>query len=674
VQASPGAFGAPGAAMQQLGQTIQTEGLRWLDKEVKTEQATTQATSENSFNEWFATQRANLLDDDPANWKDVNGDPISARQRANQFEQSAVLEAQRIGQNISHPTVRARVLSSIRNKIYAAMPTVHQSVRGQYTDYSTSEFLQYTNGEEERIAGLKFGSQAWETAIEAHKGALAYLAEIGEWDQKFRTQQEINSLERIDLFRFARDFSQVEEQAELQDRPASEIARTLVDDLETGKYKFIQIDKRDAAVAKATNRVRSLQEKEQAAFTRSLAQGEKDRKRGEEVAYSRLSQQIAQGRDQLYRIANGETIPADKRVEVPTASDIWGIPDRDMKPEWRRKLVNSIEGVVDIQNPRAVALLEAQILASVDPQDLETLRATVQKLYFDDRGIGEKGYRRLNQALKDVRDDLPHVKQKTVYQAILKSILSKAGTLPTSPGGKSYIWGEINQFNQGNAQIFFLNQIADGVRPHQAFLNAIDQYVVEGRKDEFFATAIAGLPQDLRTALGSPSTTDMKSLTQASVSAAWRLWQERADQEFDASSHDGNTQFSIEQLGEQQRGKKITQKRRLKIGQLYAEEKLLDMITTRYEFERVAGALGQGIVANPPPAAEPSDLDSNGASIVMEPPEAAVEAEQSFGDLLEGVARGVVETVKGPFDMILEEFGASGEDDRNPVEKAKERK
>jgi hypothetical protein len=483
VQASPGAFGAPGAAMQQLGQTIQTEGLRWLDKEVKTEQATTQATSENSFNEWFATQRANLLDDDPANWKDVNGDPISARQRANQFEQSAVLEAQRIGQNISHPTVRARVLSSIRNKIYAAMPTVHQSVRGQYTDYSTSEFLQYTNGEEERIAGLKFGSQAWETAIEAHKGALAYLAEIGEWDQKFRTQQEINSLERIDLFRFARDFSQVEEQAELQDRPASEIARTLVDDLETGKYKFIQIDKRDAAVAKATNRVRSLQEKEQAAFTRSLAQGEKDRKRGEEVAYSRLSQQIAQGRDQLYRIANGETIPADKRVEVPTASDIWGIPDRDMKPEWRRKLVNSIEGVVDIQNPRAVALLEAQ-----------------------------------------------------------------------------------------------------------------------------------------------------------------------------------------------QRGKKITQKRRLKIGQLYAEEKLLDMITTRYEFERVAGALGQGIVANPPPAAEPSDLDSNGASIVMEPPEAAVEAEQSFGDLLEGVARGVVETVKGPFDMILEEFGASGEDDRNPVEKAKERK
>ena len=49
VSANPSALSAPGAALADLGGRIQTEGLRWLEKELVTERAATQAHNENNF-------------------------------------------------------------------------------------------------------------------------------------------------------------------------------------------------------------------------------------------------------------------------------------------------------------------------------------------------------------------------------------------------------------------------------------------------------------------------------------------------------------------------------------------------------------------------------------------------------------------------------------------------
>ena len=677
VQASPSAFGAPGAAMQQLGQTIQTEGLRWLDKEVKTAQATTQATSENSFNEWFATHRANLLDDDPANWKDVHDEPISARQRANQFENAAVSEAQRIAQGISNPTVRARALSNIRNKIYAAMPTVHQNVRGQYTDYSTSEFLKYTDGEEKRLANLPFGTPETDRAIEEHKKTIAYIAHVGEWDQKFHTQQQINSLERIDLLRFQKRFGQV---------TTSTDARRVINELDSGIYPNIGIDKLDSIAGQAERKVHSLLEKEQNALLRDQRIDEATRKKEEEFAYNGLYNRITIGRDQLLRLAQGEQLGTDETaVEVPTVMEIRQISERDMSVERKKKLIDAIEGRDAVQNERAIAYLEKQILESVAPQDLEALKTQIDQLYFNDRGIGAKGYDRLRQLLKDTKAGLPFVEQRKRYLTMLNRILTKASVMGGPAGATNNpSFMDINAIQVASAEEFFLKQLYDGVRPHRAFYEAIDRFVIDTRQNEIWQAAINGLPRDLLDAIGGVRGQDFQ-VSQEQISAAWAVWGARFDTEIPSAVgvEAGAEPLSIDELGALQRKKDgITQRERLNINQLYEEERILDGITKNQKLSRtmktVADALSEarpygGDQFTTTPAPDPANTLIDAPEDEAAVAEVVKKIENNLG-LLEAVPviGPLLDSATDTFDQLLESVsGRSKEDD--PIKRANER-
>ena len=666
VQASPGALAAPGVAMQNFGQVVQTEGLRWLEKEVKTAQATTQATSENSFNEWFATQRANLLDDDPANWKDVNGNRLSARQRANQFEQSAVSEAQRIAQGISNPTVRARVLSSIRNKIYAAMPTVHQNVRGQYTDYSTSEFLRYTNGEEKRLANLPFGAPATEKAINDHKNTIAYMAEIGEWDQKTHTQMEFDSLERIDMYRFHKRFGQVTESTD---------ARSVINELDSGIYPNIGIDKLDSIAGQAERKVNSLLEKEQNALLRGQREDEAKQKKEEEFEYNGLWNRITIGRDQLLRLAQGEQLGTDEiAVEVPTVMEIRQISNRKMSVERKRKLIDAIEGRVAVQNERAIAYLEKQILESVAPQDLEALKTQIDQLYFNDRGIGAKGYDRLRQILKDTKDGLPFVEQRKRYLTMLNRILTKASVM-SGPAGATHnpSFVDVNEIKKAAAEEFFLKQLYDGVRPHRAFYEAIDRFVIDARQEEIWQAAINGLPRDLLDAIGGVRGESFQ-VSQEQISAAWAVWGARFDVKLPSAVdvEAGDKPLSIDALGALQRQGDITQRERLNINQLYEEELILDGITENYKLSRTMDAVNAGLssadyrVGEPPaPLTDPMDSAEQEAAVVAATREIESNLEES-GGLLENVERN--------WNELLESvIGGSDDDGPDAIERANKR-
>ena len=157
VQASPGAFGAPGAAMQQLGQTIQTEGLRWgqwLKQERATERTAMQATNINAFESDIAKAQENAFTNNVEDWRDENWSQIggvpssvsTAQQQIQTYgERRKAIETglydslnQRAAR-ISDKTVRDGVLSSGRKRIAAVMPGISSTLRNRYDDYADAQ-------------------------------------------------------------------------------------------------------------------------------------------------------------------------------------------------------------------------------------------------------------------------------------------------------------------------------------------------------------------------------------------------------------------------------------------------------------------------------------------------------------------------------------------------------
>jgi len=669
-QANPGAFGLPGAAQQQMGQTIAAQGDRvfqWVEKERKKEEATQQATSENNFNEKFATLRADLLDEDPAVWTNTDGTRLSARERANKFEKAALFEADKIAQGISDPNVRARALSNIRNKIYAAMPTIHQNVRGQYTDYSTSEFLKYTESEEKRLANLPFGSPATERAIEDHKNTIAYMGDLGEWDQKTLTKMELDSLERIDLYRFHKRFGQVTNSID---------ARSVINELNSNIYPNIGIDKLDSIAGTAERKVNSLLEKEQNALLREQREDAAKQTKDEEVEYNRLYNEITIGRDQLLRRAQGEELGTDEMaVDVPTVMEIRQISERKMSVERKKKLIDAIEGRDAVQNERAIAYLEKQILESVAPQDHEALKRQIDQLYFNDRGIGAKGYDRLRQTLKDTKDGLPFVEQRKRYLGMLNRILTKASVMHGPSGAAnnpSFV--DVNEIQKAAAEEFFLKQLYDGVRPHRAFYEAIDRFVIDSRQKEIWQAAINGLPRDLLDAIGGVRGQDFK-VSQEQISAAWAVWGARFDTEIPSAVDvkAGAEPLSIDELGALQRKKGgITQRERLNINQLYEEERILNGITENFNKNRTMDAVNDGLLSadyrvgeTPAPLTDPMDSAEQEAAVVAATREIESNLEESGG---------ILENVQRNFERLRDSIaGGSSDDGPDAIERANNR-
>ena len=127
VQASPGAFGAPGAAMQQLGQTIQTEGLRWgqwLKQERATERTAMQAAHTNEFESDIAQAQENAFTNNVEDWRDSQQEIQTYGARRKAIETGLYDSLNQRAAGISDKTVRDAVLSSGRKRIAAVMPGI----------------------------------------------------------------------------------------------------------------------------------------------------------------------------------------------------------------------------------------------------------------------------------------------------------------------------------------------------------------------------------------------------------------------------------------------------------------------------------------------------------------------------------------------------------------------
>lgn len=591
VGANPNALSAPGAALADLGGRIQTEGLRWLEREIKTARAVEQAGAESTFHEWLAKARVNLQNFDVSDQMAVYGKDHTATAATAEFERKALQQIKTIGKTIKNSDVRSRAVANMRNKVFSAMPAVSANLRKTYADHATGEWTKLSLLEEAEMSHLE--GELFEKNMTEHVNTIHYWADLGGWDAA-KTQKEVQkSQSRIDELRFARNFAGLDSEG-----MALEIKK-----LREGHYKYITPDKLDRMILSSERSQQTKLAREQAKIIKDRNNAERDKQRNQKKMHFELDQRINQGRDQRLKEAQGEFIPEDKRIEVPTVAEIDAIDERDLSVAHKNKLKSLIKGQDIVQAPEAVNAIKNMIIDAVDRQDLEDIDKLVDKFYFDDRGIGHMGWTQLQRALDDKENNLPGVASEERYKRSIGSIIFKAGVMIHAPGS-SKLFQEAPQIGREVAYNFYAGELLKGVRPGVAFLNTMERFLVETRHDEFLSTALSAMPSNIWQALGSPREgSDLAQINQDQLNAAWKAWLNDAN---DLSGQalveatgfvreEGHVKleekYTIQELGKKQREGRITQKQRLGYREIYFQEKLLDMLTHHINKVKLSAAV-----------------------------------------------------------------------------------
>ncbi len=472
VQASPAAFGAPGAALQQFGQTIGNEAQRWggvIEQEHRKGQASKQLTNENIFNEKFAAQRAALLDESPESSLDEAGNQLSARERVNKFERDALDAVSLQAKTIQDKDVRARFINSAHTKIFSAMPQIHQSVRKRFEDHTTSEWYKYRDEAEREIAALSPGDNRNKREA-LHIARIDYFAAVGGWTEKMRTVEEQKSLERIDLYRYR--------VAEASTKTAEQVGQLAADLQLNGenKYPNIGIDKLDTLVSGLIQRERMLMERETAEAEADGREADKKIITDRKETADAFGVNISKTRKALQGNQTPKVSMAEWRAQVLT-----DFTNRKIDERQKDRLIGLIDGKDRVNDWTYYHHIIKDIDDAITDQDLDRIEDEIDGALVP-RRIGEQAHQKLTRHLTDRRGKTVQDQQRQKFRKSLERFLAipQASGIVVLAGGKA----EVNRAEGESALQFFAQRIDDGARPAVAYYDALQHFLnLDGREE-----------------------------------------------------------------------------------------------------------------------------------------------------------------------------------------------
>ena len=567
-QASPGLMGLPGAAMAEMGQTIQSEGLRWLKTEIETERATELAHNTNQFESTIAQTQENVQTQTVDSWgKDGYS---TATQRRQLIQDQLLKQAARQSQSISNSTVRRNFMSAARKRVSGVMPGISTTLRGKHSDYAQ---MQVANGYDNDVKALARTPNGG--ALRANMTAEIFArldeqARLGNLKPSYVAKQKREMLSDVAEMNFSAELT--------QPGKTSADMMVLMRALERGEYDNLTQDGLRRARASADKAFTRLQKAEETSAFTAGVRDEKAKKRENEATYRGFYDQIT--------AAQQKASKGDDAAMRAAREAIDNISSRDLDPADREKLIKRLDGRDEVRNPELVSQFRNDILDAVDEGDVDYIEQQIEQSYGR-LAIGGKAVGELRSLIDKRRRKTPGYEEEKQYQALLKTALSPVG-------GINYVLkGATPDKNIPEAQAlnFYQRRINEGMRPQRAYTEALALYADDTNR--LIKGELQQLPDVALKAFGFTNAAQVdengvRAITSATVQAAKEAWNNYAlgkmptivgARDFRVGPGD---QQSAEQLRKLQysgpSGERITGKQRMTVRHLYEMENIISLI------------------------------------------------------------------------------------------------
>ena len=596
-RANPGSFAAPGAAFADLGGTIQTEGFRWLQKEIQTEQAAIQAQNENNFRSLLSNTRIQTAEQPVNEWTDGTyskkvprpGVPNSVIDIAHQIqpykERRAFIErglydhANRMASRIKNKTARQRFLTTAHRDIAAFMPQLSADMRKRYKDYANGVFVENITKLERDIAMMPKGNVRNLRQKELAE-RIVYWAGFGNFTAEETAKEIKQSGKRIDTHNLNERYANAK---------TPEDADAILLELERGDtWENIDADTVGKWMAKVSNRGDQLNNREIARREKEANRQEKEFDKQREATYEDYSLRITAARDDLSKgVTPGETLD-EIRGEVITKMDNRTF----VRPEDGAKLLEMIDGQDTIFDQDYYIEMGQKIDEALTETDLDALRDEVQK-QRKTRRIGGKSYMALDKHIKLRRGKTHQTTRQKSYRTTLSKMLGSTM--------EDQLMQKLNLSSKNGAEkvdaalsLKYYDDLVriENQRPAQAFYNTIMRHFDADLQEVVAKNILKSLPDTIAETLGYNPAVELntegmsvylkENITTQNLSAARKqllLWTQGKDlpDEVFRKTDDGKTP-SIDDLGMLQREDTITPKQRLTARRLYEIEHQLKML------------------------------------------------------------------------------------------------
>jgi hypothetical protein len=596
-QASPSLMGLPGAAMSQLGDTIQNEGLRWLKTEVEQERATELAHNSNQFESVIQQTQENVHQQSVQSYVDEGYATATSRR---QLIQSELLKsATRQSQSIGNSTVRRQFMSAARKRIAGVMPGISQTLRAKHADYGTMMLDDSYDNDVKQVARTPSDSK--------QRGAL-----VADVFARIEKQAQLSGLKVSAVAKRKRKFLSDVDAANINsavyhdNMTAASVKKVLVD-IRKGKYPHLTAKKTSALQVKLQGLAGTLASAERNKAYTEGQRHDKELKKKRDTNYRAKYNQIT---DLLAKAAKGEDVDVSSlRATIATTNA------NEMEPQKRDQLLRRIDGTDEVRNPGLVNQFKNDIRDVFDDRDLEVIEQDVEKAYSH-LLIGGKAYGELIDKIAATKEKTPAAKRTTVYRKRLSAALNpKPGIF--SPGR-----GSDQNLPEQQALEFFDEQIRQGARPQEAYLLSVQEYSTNLKPSALVNELKQLSPTALRafgfTNLRDVTTDKARKLNADSVRAAKEVWNTYARGELpdavknidkDVGPQDQASTAQMRKLQfEGPRADRISQQERMTVRQLYEMENKIAFI----EYIISKDEPSSGVKKPPPQAITPKEAKNRG--------------------------------------------------------------
>ena len=567
-QASPGLMGLPGAAMAEMGQTIQSEGLRWLKKEVETERATELAHNTNQFESTIAQTQENVQTQTVDSWgKDGYS---TATQRRQIIQDQLLKQAARQSQSISNSTVRRNFMSAARKRVSGVMPGISTALRGKHSDYAQMQVANGYDNDVKALARTPNGGALRENMTAEIFARLDEQARVGNLKPSYVAKQKREMLSDVAEMNFSAALT--------QPGTTSDDMMRLMRALERGEYDNLTQDGLRRARASADKAFTRLQKAEETSAFTAGVRDEKAKKRENEATYRANYDRIT--------AAQKEASKGDDAAMRAAREAIDQISSRNLDPADREKLIKRLNGDDEVRNPELVSQFRSDIMDAVDEGDVDYLEQQIEQSYGR-LAIGGKAVGELRTLIDKRRRKTPGYEEEKQYEKLLAKALTPVGQVQYMKGAKS----PDKNIPEAQALSFYQRRVNEGMRPQRAYTEALT--VFAETNDRMLVGELKQLPDVALKAFGFTNAAQVhqnrvRAITSATVQAAKEAWNNYALGKMttkvgarDLRVGPGDQQ-SAEQLRKLQysgpRGERITSKQRMTVRQLYEMENIISLI------------------------------------------------------------------------------------------------
>tara|TARA_R100001129_G_scaffold126667_1_gene88800 strand:+ start:355 stop:2340 length:1986 start_codon:yes stop_codon:yes gene_type:complete len=633
VTASPSAYAAPANAAFQLGAQMVKGGQQLGDiavTELKQENATLQAAEENKFSDFLFQAQTDVLTapvgqsqtittpQNTANGIVFNEVQLPAETQQAHMARVRSLLSERITKQaakIPDRDVARRFKTAAAAKMRAALPGLNTTLRTRYLDRYKAEMNRSDETERRRI-----GTLTGATRIAAMQAHVAKIRDNGL--EQGESLVDIEKRERGFLSSLDEDLvkqSMITIESMRRDEKENAYENLKVQLLDAKNFPHLDNDTRNRLIATVSGEEESAERAQTNYLNTQDARNETKRREAQLTLFEKLQAQTLAARQHAI---TGEGPP----VENITAFDISQL--RELNKDQRNSLRAMMRGEDAIYNPKLYRDYVNQINEATTDSDLDEINADIHEDTARLK-LGGKAASELRNQINGLKAKTPEALERKRYRNNLKQAL----------GAFSTRYGRADEpLREAQVLDFYDSQLQKDVRPGVAYINALARAKAE--TNEKATALIQGLPQNLYEQFekyfqnnkiilpGKGEDADDKVAAKQALEQNLVFieksrntmlkylrdqiegFERKYDFEIDGVERADGVEFqermdggavSQQELGERQRvkdpDKRLTQKDRLSIRQLFTLEKRIELIVSTLETH--AKTLGENS-AEPP--------------------------------------------------------------------------